>query len=79
MPIKARIGTVVSNKMQKTIVVAVKNNYKSTLYSKFKVRTKKYLVHDESNECKIGDQVIVQETRPLSRKKRWSLKKVLKK
>jgi len=79
MPIKKRIGTVVSNKMQKTIVIAVKNNYKSTLYSKFKVRTKKYLVHDELNECKIGDQVIVQETKPLSRKKRWTLKNILKK
>lgn len=79
MPIKERIGTVISNKMQKTVVIAVKNNYKSTLYSKIKVRTKKYLVHDPSNVCKIGDQVIVKESRPLSRKKRWLLKKVLKK
>jgi small subunit ribosomal protein S17 len=77
MPIKERVGTVVSNKMEKTIVVAVKNKYKSTLYSKFKVRTKRYLVHDEFQQCKTGDQVIVQETKPLSRKKRWILKTIL--
>jgi small subunit ribosomal protein S17 len=79
MPTKERIGTVVSNKMQKTIVVAVESRYQSALYSKFKIRTKRYLAHDEFNECKIGDQVIVQETRPLSRKKCWTLKKILNK
>lgn len=79
MSIKERIGTVVSNKMDKTIVVAVENRYQSALYSKFKVRTKRYLAHDELNECKIGDQVLVQETRPLSRRKRWVLKKILNK
>jgi small subunit ribosomal protein S17 len=77
MSVKERIGTVVSNKMDKTIVVAVENRYQSPLYSKFKVRTKRYLAHDEFNECNIGDQVIVQETRPLSRRKRWVLKKVI--
>jgi small subunit ribosomal protein S17 len=79
MPIKERIGTVVSNKMQKTIVVAVESKYKSPIYSKFKIRTKKYLVHDEFNECKIGDRVILSETRPLSRRKCWTLKKILNK
>jgi small subunit ribosomal protein S17 len=79
MPIKERIGTVVSNKMDKTIVVAVETRYKSPLYSKFKIRTKKYLAHDEFNECKIGDQVLVYETRPLSRRKRWILKTIINK
>jgi small subunit ribosomal protein S17 len=79
MPIKEKIGTVVSNKMKKTVVVAVENKYKSPLYSKFKIRTKKYLVHDEFNECKIGDQVILIETRPLSKRKCWTLKKILNK
>jgi small subunit ribosomal protein S17 len=79
MPIKERIGTVVSNKMQKTIVVAIQNKYKSPLYSKFKIRTKKYFAHDEFNKCKIGDQVLLQETRPLSKKKCWTLKKILSK
>lgn len=79
MPIKEKIGTVVSDKMEKTVVVAVENKYKSPLYSKFKIRTKKYLVHDEFNECKIGDRVIVSETRPLSRRKCWTLKKILNK
>ena len=76
---KERVGTVVSNKMQKTIVVAVENSYKIPLYSKFKLYTKRYLAHDEFNECNIGDQVIVEETRPLSRRKRWVLKKILNK
>mmetsp|Transcript_14412 Transcript_14412/g.18386 ORF Transcript_14412/g.18386 Transcript_14412/m.18386 type:complete len:85 (+) Transcript_14412:692-946(+) len=79
MPTKERIGTVVSDKMEKTIVVAVESRYKSPIYSKFKIRTKRYLAHDEFNECKVGDQVLVEETRPLSRKKRWVLKKVINK
>jgi small subunit ribosomal protein S17 len=79
MPTKEKIGTVVSNKMQKTIVVAVESRYQSSIYSKFKTRTKRYLAHDEFNECKIGDRVILEETRPLSRKKRWVLKKLLNK
>lgn len=77
MSIKEKIGTVVSNKMQKTIVIAVENKFKLAIYSKFKIRTKRYLVHDELNECKIGDRVLVSETRPLSRTKRWTLKKIL--
>lgn len=79
MIIKQRIGNVISNKMQKTIIVAVESKYQSPLYSKFKTRTKRYLVHDELNKCNIGDQVIVQETKPLSKKKCWVLKKILKK
>jgi small subunit ribosomal protein S17 len=55
MPIKERIGTVVSNKMDKTIVVAVESRFKSPIYSKFKIRTKRYLAHDEFNKCNIGD------------------------
>ena len=79
MPIKERIGTVVSNKMDKTIVVAVESRFKSPIYSKFKIRTKRYLAHYEFNKCNIGDQVLVSESRPLSRRKRWVLKEVLNK
>ena len=79
MPIKERIGTVVSNKMDKTIVVAVESRFKSPIYSKFKIRTKRYLAHDEFNKCNIGDQVLFSESRPLSRRKRWVLKEVLNK
>ena len=78
-PIKEKIGTVVSNKMEKTIVVAVENIYKSPLYSKFKTRTKKYLVHDEMEECNIGDKVLVEECRPLSKRKCWKLKEIISK
>nr|YP_010443895.1 ribosomal protein S17 [Chattonella marina]UTE94782.1 ribosomal protein S17 [Chattonella marina] len=79
MPAKERVGTVVSNKMEKTIVVAVESRYKSPIYSKVKLRTKRYLAHDEFNECNIGDQVLVQERRPYSRRKRWVLIKVINK
>ena len=77
MPIKERIGTVVSNKMDKTIVVAVESRFKSPIYSKFKIRTKRYLAHDEFEECGIGDKVLVQECRPLSKRKRWKLVKII--
>jgi small subunit ribosomal protein S17 len=79
MPVKERIGTVVSNKMEKTIVVKVENRYPHPIYSKTITKTKKYLVHDEMGECNIGDQVLVQECRPLSRKKRWKLAKIISK
>ena len=79
MPVKERVGIVVSDKMQKTIVVKVENRYSHPIYSKTMVKTKKYLVHDETGECNIGDQVLVQECRPLSKRKRWILKKVLSK
>jgi small subunit ribosomal protein S17 len=77
MPVKERIGTVVSNKMQKTIVVQVENRYPHPIYSKTITKTKRYLVHDELSECNIGDQVLVRECRPLSRKKRWKLAKII--
>lgn len=79
MPVKERIGIVVSNKMQKTVVVKVENRYSHPIYSKTMVKTKKYLVHDEMSECNIGDQVLVQECRPLSKRKRWVLAKIISK
>ena len=79
MPVKEQVGIVVSNKMQKTIVVKVESRYSHPIYSKTMVKTKKYLAHDESGQCNIGDQVLVQETRPLSKRKRWTLVKVLSK
>ena len=79
MPVKERIGIVVSNKMQKTIVVKVENRYSHPIYSKTMVKTKKYLAHDEMSECNIGDQVLVQECRPLSKRKRWVLAKIISK
>nr|YP_010444263.1 ribosomal protein S17 [Fibrocapsa japonica]UTE95150.1 ribosomal protein S17 [Fibrocapsa japonica] len=77
MAVKEKIGIVISNKMTKTIVIAVENRYKSPIYSKIKISTKQYLVHDEFNECNVGDKIIVKESRPLSKKKRWVLKKII--
>ena len=68
---KTRTGKVVSNKMQKTIVVAVEDHVKHPLYNKIVKRTYKLKAHDENNECNIGDTVKVMETRPLSKDKRW--------
>ena len=79
MPVKEKVGIVVSNKMQKTIVIKVESRYSHPIYSKTMVKTKKYLAHDESGKCNIGDQVLVQETRPLSKRKRWKLVKILSK
>jgi len=79
MPVKEKVGIVVSNKMEKTIVVQVESRFPHPIYSKTIVKTKKYLAHDESGECNIGDQVLVQETRPLSKRKRWKLAKILSK
>ncbi|AAM25426.1 MAG: 30S ribosomal protein S17 [Caldanaerobacter subterraneus] len=76
---KVRIGTVVSNKMQKTIVVAVEDKFRHPLYGKIVKRTKKYKVHDENNICNVGDVVKIMETRPLSKEKRWRLVEVIKK
>ncbi|MBF0125041.1 MAG: 30S ribosomal protein S17 [Magnetococcales bacterium] len=64
-------GTVVSDKMNKTIVVAVERKVQHPLYGKIVRRTKKYLAHDESNRCLVGDTVQIEESRPLSRRKRW--------
>ncbi len=74
---KTRIGTVVSDKMQKTIVVAVKDNVRHPLYKKIVKRTYKLKAHDENNECRIGDTVKVMETRPLSKEKRWRLVEII--
>ncbi len=76
---KTRTGTVVSDKMDKTIVVAVKDSVKHPLYKKIIKRTVKFKAHDEQNECTIGDRVTIMETRPLSREKRWRLVKVIEK
>ncbi len=77
MAVKERVGIVVSNKMQKTIVVSIENRSAHPKYGKVVVRTKKYKVHDEDNQCKEGDRVRIQETRPLSRTKRWTLAEIL--
>jgi small subunit ribosomal protein S17 len=79
MPVKEKIGIVISNKMQKTIVVKVENRYSHPIYLKTIKKTKKYLAHDENNICNIGDQVLLQESRPLSKKKRWNIIKILSK
>ena len=73
------VGTVVSDKMDKTVVVAVENNVKHPLYGKIVKRTYKLKAHDENNECKIGDRVKVMETRPLSKDKRWRLVSIVEK
>jgi len=74
---KTRTGIVVSDKMEKTIVVAVKDNVKHPLYNKIVKRTYKLKAHDENNECRTGDTVRVMETRPLSKDKRWRLVEVI--
>jgi small subunit ribosomal protein S17 len=79
MPVKQEIGIVVSNKMQKTIVVKVENRYPHPMYSKTLIKTKKYLAHDESEESNIGDQVVLEECRPLSKRKRWKLIQIISK
>ena len=76
---KTRTGKVVSNKMQKTIVVAVEDHVKHPLYNKIVKRTYKLKAHDENNECNIGDTVKVMETRPLSKDKRWRLVGIIEK
>ena len=76
---KTRIGTVVSDKMDKTIVVAVEDSYQHPLYKKTMKRTYKLKAHDEQNECGIGDTVEVMETRPLSKDKRWRLIRIIEK
>jgi small subunit ribosomal protein S17 len=76
---KTRVGRVVSNKMDKTIVVAVEGSIKHPLYKKIVKRTYKLKAHDENNECNVGDKVKVMETRPLSREKRWRLVSIVEK
>lgn len=74
---KTRVGKVVSNKMDKTIVVAIVDNVQHPLYKKIIKRTVKFKAHDEKNECNIGDRVEIMETRPLSKDKRWRLVEIL--
>jgi small subunit ribosomal protein S17 len=76
---KVRIGRVVSDKMDKTIVVAIEGSVKHPLYGKIVKRTYKLKAHDENNECAIGDRVKVMETRPLSKEKRWRLVQIVEK
>ncbi len=74
---KERIGHVVSNKMQKTVTVAVNRKEKHPMYGKFIRKTTKFTAHDETNDCNIGDLVRIMETRPLSKNKRWRLVEII--
>ena len=76
---KTRVGVVVSDKMDKTIVVAIKTKVRHPLYGKMVNRTRKFKAHDENNECGIGDTVKIMETRPLSKDKRWRLVEIVEK
>ena len=76
---KSRIGLVVSDKMDKTIVVALEDSVRHSLYGKSVKKTKKVKAHDEANECSIGDTVRIMETRPLSKDKRWRLVEIVEK
>ena len=77
MAVKERLGLVVSDKMEKTVVVKVETRITHGKYKKIMARTKKYKAHDEENQCKVGDQVRIRETRPLSRTKRWVVAEIL--
>ena len=74
---KERIGVVVSDKMEKTIVVAAKYKERHPIYGKFVTKTKKYHAHDEKNDCNMGDTVLIMETRPLSKTKRWRVVEIV--
>ena len=74
---KVKVGKVVSDKMDKTMIVAVEDSVKHPLYKKIVKRTKRLKAHDEKNECKIGDRVEIMETRPLSKDKRWRLVEII--
>ena len=74
---KVRTGIVVSDKMNKTVVVKVDRMSKHPLYGKPVLRVKKYMAHDEANECRPGDKVLIEETRPLSRHKRWNVAEIV--
>ena len=76
---KTRVGLVTSDKMDKTIVVTIRNRYKHPLYGKIVSHTRKFKAHDEENACGIGDTVRIMETRPLSRDKRWRLVEIIQK
>jgi small subunit ribosomal protein S17 len=74
---REKVGVVVSNKMQKTVVVAVENLVRHEMYQKYIKRTNKFLAHNENPDINIGDRVIIEETRPLSKRKRWNVKEVV--
>lgn len=74
---KSRIGRVVSDKMDKTVVVSVERKFRHPLFERVLRRSKKYMVHDEANACRPGDWVRIQETRPLSKRKRWKVVDIL--
>jgi small subunit ribosomal protein S17 len=74
---KARVGMVTSNKMDKTITVSVEKRLQHPIYGKYVKKSKKFVAHDEANDCNIGDRVRIMETRPLSKRKRWRLVEVL--
>ena len=74
---KERVGLVVSNKMEKSIVVQIERKYRHPIYGKFVRKTKKFVAHDEKNDCNIGDTVRIMETRPLSKRKNWRLVEII--
>ena len=76
---RTKVGVVVSNKMQKTVVVAVENLYEHGMYQKYIKRTSKFLAHNERPDLNVGDRVVIEETRPLSKRKRWKVSEVLEK
>ena len=77
MPAQEVIGKVVSDKMQKSVVVAVERKVRHGVYGKMQKRTSKFVAHDENNEAKIGDTVVIAESRPLSKRKRWALVRIV--
>jgi len=76
---KTRTGLVVSDKMDKTVVVAIQDNVKHALYNKIVKKTVRFKAHDENNECGVGDKVVIMETRPLSKDKRWRVVEIIEK
>lgn len=76
---KIRVGVVSSDKMDKTVVVTVKDRVQHPLYKKIVNRTVKYKAHDENNECRVGDRVLLMETRPMSKDKRWRVVEIIEK
>ena len=76
---KTRIGIVVGDKAQKSATVAITRRYMHTKYKKYVKKREKYQIHDENNECAIGDKVVIEECRPISKHKRWKLKEIIEK
>ncbi len=74
---KTRVGVVISDKMDKSITVEIERKMKDSLTGKILKKHKKYMAHDENNECEIGDRVLIEETRPLSRRKRWRVAEIV--